>query len=171
MMRLRTLRTLLSIALLVTAGHSVESYAQATQPCPVQGAWVMESQAVNGETQSLGQWRQLKILTDSHFAWVGQMSNPSIPQSEADSLETYRTQGFGGGPYEVSDSTYTEHLEYFSDPRYVGRDVTFSCRVEGDRWHIAGELPLLEAGEETGSMQLEEVWRRVGTAGQTGREE
>jgi hypothetical protein len=89
----------------------------------------------------------------------------------ADSLEAYQTQGIGGGPFEATDSTYTEHLEYFYDPRYVDRDVTFSCRVEGDRWHVLGEIPIFEAGEEAGSMQLEEVWRRAGSTGQTGGEE
>ncbi|HEV2122562.1 MAG TPA: hypothetical protein VGW38_07290 [Chloroflexota bacterium] len=125
----------------------------------------MESVTVDGQPQPRGQYRQIKLVTASHYAWVGQEPGPMALQSAADSLAAYRTRGFGGGSYQVTDSTYTERLEYFYHPEYVGREITFSCRVAGDRWYHAGDLPNIEVGREIGRTRLEEVWRRIGPAG------
>jgi hypothetical protein len=130
--------------------------------CPVQGVWQLESATVDGEEREVGEWRQMKMIHGSHFAWVGQEPGPEALMTPADSLAAFRAVGFGGGRYEVTEDTYTEHLDYFSNPEYVGRSVTFSCRVEGDTWHQEGEYPLVQGGQVTGSVQLDEVWRRIG---------
>ena len=83
-------------------------------------------------------------------------------RTTADSLAALRTAGFGAGRYEVTEDTYTEHLDYFSNPEYVGRSITFSCRVEGDTWYQEGGYPILQGGQETGSVELAEMWRKVG---------
>ena len=130
--------------------------------CPVQGVWQLESATADGEAQEVGDWRQMKVISGSHFTWVGQEPGPEALVTAADSLAALRATGFGGGRYEVTSDTYTEHLEYFSNSEYVGRSITFSCRVEGDTWYQEGEYPLLTGGQETGSAQLAEVWRRIG---------
>ncbi len=136
--------------------------------CPVQGTWELVSVTVNGQRQPEDQqWRQIKLVTPTHYAWVGQARGaPTQPlQSVADSLAAYRTRGFGGGTYQVTDSTYTERLEYFVLPDWVGREITFSCRVTGDQWHHTTDYPTMENGRETGRTRVEEVWRRIGPAG------
>lgn len=131
--------------------------------CPVQGSWELVSVTTDGQAQQMGQWRQIKLVTGTHYAWVGQATDAATQplQSVADSLAAYRTRGFGGGTYQVSDSTYTERLEYFFMPDWVGREITFSCRVVGDRWHHTTEYPTMENGRETGRTRVEEVWRRL----------
>jgi predicted ester cyclase len=130
--------------------------------CPVQGVWQLESATADGEAVEVGAWRQMKMITGSNFTWVGQEPGPEAFLTRADSLAALRATAFGGGRYEVTEDTYTEHLDYFYNPEYVGRSVTFSCRVEGDTWYQEGEYPVIEGGQETRSVQLAEVWRRIG---------
>lgn len=135
--------------------------AGAASGCAVQGTWAMESVTVDGKPEELGGWRQIKMVAGSHFTWVGQRAGPASLQSVADSLTAYRNTGFGGGSYRVTDSTYTEHIEFFSDPAYVGRDIAFSCRIVGDRWYHTSEFPEIENGREVRRVHLQEVWRRI----------
>lgn len=133
----------------------------AQQDCPVQGAWELVSATVDGEPQVREGWRQLKLVTRTHYTWVGQEPGPTTLQTAADSLAAFATIGFGAGSYRVTPTTYTERLELFSNPEYIGREATFSCRVEGDRWYHEGELPIFEGGRETARVRLAEVWRRL----------
>lgn len=129
--------------------------------CAVQGTWAMESLTVDGKPEDLAGWRQIKMVAGTHFTWVGQRPGPDSLQSVADSLAAYRNTGFGGGSYRVTDSTYTERIEFFSVPGYVGREITFSCRVVGDRWYHESDFPEVENGREVARVRMREVWRRV----------
>ncbi len=130
----------------------------AMSACPVEGAWEVESVAVDGVPEPLGERRQVKLLTGTRFAFVSQSPGPEGLATVADSLAAYRTGIFGGGTYRVQDSTYTESIEFFADPRYVGLDIRFACRVEGDLWTIEGELPTWDERE---SVVWTEVSRRM----------
>lgn len=158
-----------------TGGVGAAVAAVAAQAaCPVQGSWQLESVTMDGQRQPADQqWRQIKLVTPTHYAWVGQAPDAATqpPQSAADSLAAYRTRGFGGGTYQVRDSTYTERLEYFFMPDWVGREITFSCRVTGDQWHHTTDYPMIENGRETGRTRVEEVWRRIGPSGLPVRQE
>src|SRR6185295_7434024 len=101
-------------------------------PCAVQGVWMLESVTSDGKAEPLGQRRQLKIITPTHYTWVSQEPGPGSLRSAADSLAAYRTSGFGGGTYRVTDSTYVERLDYFYDPTYLKREVVFGCRMVGN---------------------------------------
>jgi hypothetical protein len=129
-------------------------------PCPVRGAWALDSVTVDGTVEPLGQWRQIKVLTATRYAWVGQEPGPRVLRSAADSLVAFRKSAFGGGPYRVTASSFIERIEYHNQPQYIGRQIIFSCRVVGDRWYHAGDLPV---PDETGIRwyRLAEVWRRI----------
>ena len=58
----------------------------------------------------------------------------------------------------IRDSTYTERLDFFYDPKWVGSEVEYSCRVTGDLWSIEGMIPY---GDLQRGLQVTEVWRRV----------
>lgn len=133
----------------------------APAPCALQGVWRLESLTVDGKVVALGSWRQMKVIGAKHFAWVGQGSGPTELRSLTDSLAAYRASGFGGGTYRVSDSTYAERLEYFADPAFIGRELTATCRIAGDRWTHVFEWPELANGREARRVRFEEVWRRV----------
>jgi hypothetical protein len=80
-------------------------------------------------------------------------------RTELDSLRALHVDG-GAGTYTVSGNTYTERLEFFSDPRQIGRTVRAVCRTEGDRWYHSFRM-LGEAVSASNPQILEEVWRRV----------
>ena len=133
----------------------------AVAPCAVQGVWMLESVTSDGKAEPLGKRRQIKILTATHYAWMSQEPGPTALRSPADSLAAYRTSGFGGGTYRVTDSTYTERLDYFYDPTYLKREVVVGCRMVADRWYATFEWPVIVNGRETRRMRVEEVWRRT----------
>lgn len=126
----------------------------AQDACPVEGAWQLESFIMDGEEYPLGAYVQVKVLTGSHFAWQG------VPQA-GDTEGSFMNLRYGGGTYRVTETDYTESLDYFMDPNLVGTEVTFSCRVEGDQWYHDGEIPRIDDGQETGSWKVQEVWRRI----------
>jgi ketosteroid isomerase-like protein len=157
--------------LLLTAACSSETPVpiamhRSADTCAVQGAWTLDRATVEGRGEVGEQGRVMKVVSATHWTWVRQGSGPSTLQSAADSLRAFRTGTFGGGTYRLDGSTYTEHLDYFFDPQYVGREITASCRVEGDRWEHSFDWPVMEAGRETGRVRIDEVWRRIEPATQ-----
>ena len=115
---------------------------QPEEATPLEGAWEMVSATyTDADTTMEVDLSQVKILTDSRFAFGR--------QNEASAFA-------GGGRYEVddSDSTYTEIVEYHSDPLAAGERLVFKYRLEGDSlWYHSGNI-----GPD---FYLEEVWRRV----------
>jgi hypothetical protein len=152
------LRAILLILLLTIPTSSLG----AQDACPVQGVWQLESSSMNGQNQPLDSRSQIKLVTATHWAFIAQSEGPAELRTRGDTLQAFRTRGFGGGRYRVTDDSYTEHLDYFMNPGYVGREITFTCRVEGDLWyHQTEDFPILEDGAEA-TGRLAEVWRRIG---------
>ena len=58
----------------------------------------------------------------------------------------------------MDGGAYVEHIEWHSLDALVGESVTFSCRIEGDRWHHAADFTA--DGER---FHIDEVWERVKT--------
>jgi hypothetical protein len=104
----------------------------------------------------------MKIITKGHFAFLAR--EPGIPQelkTQADSLAALAKTNSGGGTYTLHGTTYTEKLEYFSDPAYVGQTLPFTCRTEADRFYQSGTVPIFEGGKKVRDIKLEEVYKRV----------
>ena len=151
------MRELLAVA--VVTLFAVPLPAQSS--CKVEGVWQLVSGSADGKPYPAGS-RYLKIITQGHFA--GFWQEPGVPKelkSPADSLAAYRYMGAGGGTYTVQGTTYTEKLDYFADPAYIGKAVPFSCRTEGDRFDQPGNFPMFEGGKKIRDSKLEEVWKRV----------
>jgi hypothetical protein len=68
--------------------------------------------------------KMIKIINATHFAFL----NHAV--SKDDSSAT-RFSG-GGGTYTLSDSTYTENLEYFTDKAWENNKFSFVVKVDGD---------------------------------------
>ena len=66
----------------------------------------------------------IKIINDTHFAFLLH----DLKQGK-DSSAVYSS---GGGKYTLSDSTYTEHLEYCSDRNWEGHDFPFTITISND---------------------------------------
>jgi hypothetical protein len=65
-----------------------------------------------------------KIINDSHFAFFMHDLNKGKDSTAAFSS--------GGGSYTLTDSTYTEHLEYCTAREWEGHDFTFTMSIKGD---------------------------------------
>lgn len=66
----------------------------------------------------------IKIINDTHFAFLQHDLNKG-----KDSSGSYSS---GGGRYSLTDSTYTEHLEYCSDRQWEGNDFKFTVTIKND---------------------------------------
>src|SRR5574341_1949169 len=120
--------------------------APAQSVCQLVGVWEL----VSGKTDSTPYPATLharKYITKTHFAFVsrddGAVQNP---KTAADTLAFLQSMAAGSGTYSVRGTTYTERPEYFPDPAYIGRDLPFTCRTEGDRFYQAGNVPVLQNG-------------------------
>lgn len=66
----------------------------------------------------------IKIINETHFAFLKHDLNKG-----KDSVPVFVS---GGGSYSLSDSLYTEHLEYCSARNWEGNDFTFTITIMGD---------------------------------------
>jgi len=124
--------SLLAVAVLLAAPLSAQS------SCKLEGVLQLVSGSTDGKPDPAGN-RWLKIFTKGHFVIVWR--EPGVPQemkSQADSLAAFRHTGSGGGTYTVQGTRFTQKLDYFSDPAYVGKAFPFACRTEGDRFYQSG---------------------------------
>lgn len=154
------MRLMLASLAVVVGGPAVGS---AQSSCDPRGVWELVSARYGGQPGPAN-WRQIKFITADHWAFVGE-ANPRAKdmRSVADSLAAFRSMAAGGGTYTLEGDTYTEKIEYFSDPAYLGIMVVFRCRTQGDRLFQTGSFPIFEGGAKVREMTLEEEWRRIET--------
>lgn len=107
-----------------------------------------------------------KLITSKHFVFIYQDVTKCLSllanKTQRDSIAAYYDQfGAGGGTYKLAGNTYTETIEYFSDPSYVGLSISFTVKVEGEKLYQSGKFPVFEAGKKVKEVQLEEVYKRI----------
>ncbi len=95
---------------------------------PLVGTWQLVSGTIieRGDTTVTDYTKDrsfIKIINDSHFAFLLHDLNAG------DSSAVY---GSGGGKYDLTDSAYTEHLEYCNDRQWEGHDFVFTITIKGD---------------------------------------
>ena len=91
--------------------------------------------------------------------WISQAGRrDTLPlKTRADSLLYYRVVG-GAGSYTTSGNSYVEHIEYFTDPAFLGKDWKATCRTEKDHWAHS----YTQAGANgADSTRVVEDWRRL----------
>ena len=96
---------------------------------PIEGTWKLLSgttiekgdSTVTDYTTNL---RFIKIINKTHFAFFSHDINKG-----KDSTAVFSS---GGGNYSLTDSTYTEHLEYCSDRQWEGNDFKFIVTINND---------------------------------------
>jgi hypothetical protein len=112
----------------------------------------------------LGEWRQIKVITSTHWVYMSQKRTaPKITSftNDAELLAVAKGFGAGGGRYTLNGDTYTEHIEFFMAPNYLDRAVSFKVKWEGDEWIQSGTFPMKELGLAAQDMELYERYRRV----------
>ncbi len=80
----------------------------------------------------------IKIINDTHFAFL----QHDLKRGQ-DSGAVFVA---GGGRYSLSDSSYTEHLEYCSARNWEGNDFTFTISIKADTLIIRGVEKVEGAG-------------------------
>jgi hypothetical protein len=69
-------------------------------------------------------FRMIKIINDSHFAFLRHDKNP--PKDSSNHFDG------GGGNYTLSGNQYTEHLDYYADRNWEGKPFTFTVEIRKD---------------------------------------
>ena len=126
--------------------------------CRVIGTWELTGITVDGKAVATpGQQR--KIVTADHFMWINQATRrDTLPlKTRADSL-VYSSVGGGSGTYRLQGNSYVEHIDYFNDPAYLGKDWKATCRTDKNHWVHSYTLP---GAAGAAPQAVVENWRRV----------
>ncbi len=96
---------------------------------PIVGTWSLVSgTTIQGKDTTVTDYTKgrkfLKIINGTHFAFVGHDLNKG-----KDSTAFYTS---GAGTYTLTDTSYTEHLEFCNDRAWEGNDFTFTIVVTSD---------------------------------------
>jgi len=117
------------LVFLTSCNSPVENSQRTSNKIPLQGTWRLLTGTLieKGDTTvtdyTTGK-EFIKIINDNHFAFL---SHDLSKGKNADSLFSA-----GGGPYTLSDSSYTEHLAYCNDRQWEGNDFTFTVSITND---------------------------------------
>lgn len=143
------------VTLATLAAHD-NVHGAAAAACRVQGVWDRVGTMQKGKWVPISGFQQRKVVTKHRFMWLNQaLRRDTLPLSTAlDSARVFRVSG-GSGTYTVKGRSYTEHVDMFSTPSFIGQDVTFTCKTEGNRWYHGYQ------GGMMGSDTTVEVWQRV----------
>jgi hypothetical protein len=151
--------TLVGAALLLS-GNAPSSAT--TLDCRVVGTWELVGVTRGGKADA-SPIQQRKIVNGKHFMWINQASRrDTLPlRSLADTLRYYQVAG-GSGSYSLPGNSYTERLDYFFDPSYLGKEFTANCRTHGDRWfHSYSASSFDNAATLAARDSIVEEWRRI----------
>lgn len=162
----------IALAAFVTAavlGVSLRASAQtpprpnaASHPaCEVEGVWEQVSVAFDGKEMAPHSRAPRKIVSRGHWIWIGaDAGRDKLPRrTEAESLRANQIFG-GAGTYTTTDSTFTQHIDYFFDPSAEGATLVASCRTEGEFWYYTFTTDGVP-GMSGWPKRVSEVWRRL----------
>jgi hypothetical protein len=96
---------------------------------PMIGTWqLISGTTIQGKDTAVTDYTKnkkfLKIINGSHFSFVGH----DLTKGK-DSLAFYSS---GAGTYTLTDSLYTEHLQFCSDRAWEGNDFSFTILIQND---------------------------------------
>jgi hypothetical protein len=96
---------------------------------PLLGTWKLLTGTIieNGDTTVTDYTKDvsfIKVINNTHFAFMQHDLSTA-----SDSAAVFAA---GGGRYSLTDSLYTEHLEYCSAREWEGHDFTFTVSIEND---------------------------------------
>lgn len=103
--------------------------SNAPKKLPIEGTWkLITGTVVEKGNLTVTDYTKnvsfIKIINDSHFAFLQHDLNKG-----QDSSAVFVA---GGGKYSLTDSLYTEHLEYCSARNWEDNDFKFTISIKGD---------------------------------------
>ena len=131
--------------LLFSCGAEKEKQEKPKRSQPIVGTWQLLRGTVieKGDTtitDYTGSISFIKIINDTHFAF--------LQHDEKKGGDTAAVFVAGGGTYSLSDSTYTEHLQYCSAREWEGHDFPFRISIRNDTLIQQGVEKVESAGIE-----------------------
>ena len=116
-------------ALLVSCGAGTGENSSMAPPKTIMGTWRLLTGTIieKGDTAITDYTKNvsfIKIINESHFAFIQHDLNKG-----KDSPAVFVS---GAGRYSLTDSLYTEHLEYCSARNWEGNDFAFKVVIKGD---------------------------------------
>jgi hypothetical protein len=139
----RTTAIALICMILISCKEKTTTNASTHSSLPLTGTWRLLTGTTieKGDTVVTDHTKNLsfiKIINDTHFAFLQHDLNKG-----KDSVATFVA---GGGSYSLSDSSYTEHLEYCSAREWEGNDFSFTISIKNDTLIQSGVEKLESAG-------------------------
>ncbi|GAB3171818.1 lipocalin-like domain-containing protein [Telluribacter humicola] len=115
---------------------------------PIEGTWeLVSATTIQGDTSfstfDAGR-SMIKILNKSHFAFLNHALKAKKDSTAAAS--TAAPYSAGGGTYTLVDSTYTENLNYYSDPAWENHSFEFVVKIQNDTLIQKGVEKIEELG-------------------------
>ena len=120
---------ILVLTMLISCSPETTKDKSNSTQVPIQGTWKLLTGTLieKGDTVVTDYTKNMsfiKIINDNHFAFL----HHDLSKGK-DSTPVYSS---GGGSYSLSDSTYTEHLEYCTAREWEGNDFNFTVRINND---------------------------------------
>ena len=130
-------------AMSVSCGSRIGEDVSKPTPNAIIGTWKLITGTLieKGDTVSTDYTKNIsfiKMLNDTHFAFLNHDLNKG-----KDSVAVFVS---GGGRYSLTDSTYIEHLEYYSAREWEGNDFTFTIIIKDDTLVQSGIEKVESAG-------------------------
>jgi hypothetical protein len=142
-MKKNSIGFILIIATLISCVAKKNTDVSKPYPTPIIGTWQLITGTVieKGDTVITDYTKNIsfiKIINSSHFAFLQHDLNKG-----KDSTALFVS---GGGSYSLSDSLYTEHLEYCSARNWEGNDFIFTIDIKNDTLVQSGVEKVENAG-------------------------
>jgi len=114
---------------LISCQPAATSEKRAAPVSELVGTWrLISGTTIQGKDTTVTQYSKdklfLKIINGTHFSFVEHDLNKG-----KDSTASYSS---GAGTYTLTDSSYTEHLQFCSDRAWEGNDFTFTILIRND---------------------------------------
>lgn len=134
---------LLCLSILLFSCEPRKNDSSSPSIIPIAGTWSLITGTIieKGDTTVTDYTKNIsfiKIINDSHFAFLLHDVNKG-----GDSTAVFSS---GGGSYTITDSLYTEHLEYCSAREWEGHDFSFTVTIRNDTLTQRGVEKIESAG-------------------------
>lgn len=145
-MRTKTLIGAIALFSLLGISCGTRTQENGSKPSrkPIAGTWQLLTGTLieKGDTTITDYTKNIsfiKIINDTHFSFLQHDINKGQDSASA-------VFAAGGGTYSLSDSLYTEHLQYCSARNWEGHEFPFTIRINNDTLIQSGVEKVESAG-------------------------
>lgn len=128
--RMKNISCLAFLFLLFSCSEKTPPSTTVAKPNPLLGTWrLLTGITVEKGDSTTTDYSQnksfIKIINETHFSFL-------LHDLQNGKDSTTAVFAAGGGTYTLSNSSYSEHLEYCSDRAWEGHDFPFTIKITGD---------------------------------------